>query len=764
MALYAIWKKGATVVPIDVMSSQEDVAYILQDSSPRVVFCSMEKHELIQRALKDAGERPEVLVFENLPVMQPGMEPVDFVIDDPERTAFILYTSGTTGNPKGVMLSFKNLQTNLTAVCQDVRIFTSDDRIMILLPFHHILPLVGTIVAPLYTGGTMVLNTSLAAEDIMATLNNFGVTMMIGVPRLYQLIYKGLKEKISRSMVARTLVALAGAIDSMPFSRILFGSVQKKFGGHMKYLVCGGAPVDQEVVRLFKILGFEFLEGYGMTETAPMITFTRPGEVLPGVPGQLLPGLQIRFIDGEIVVSGNNVMQGYYNKPEETAQVLKDGWLYTGDLGYMDARGYVHITGRKKEIIVLPNGKNINPEEVEQAIRRQSAFVREVGVFLKDGILQAVLLPEFRKMSEEGIKNIEEHFRWNVIDQVNRFISPHKKVLRFHITSVELPKTRLGKIRHYLLPELAGSRKHTVTDEPKTREYQAIKKFLEDETQQPVHPNDHIELDLAMDSLGRVSLSAFIETAFGVDIPENSLADYASVGKLAEHLHLKKTRLNFDGISWSQILKEKVQISLPESWFTHNLLKNVFQVILRMFMRIKAKGLENLHNEPCIIAPNHQSILDGFLVASLFKRRFMKNTYVYAKEKHFRGRFLRFLANRNNIILVDVNRDLKLSIQKLAEVLKKGKNLLIFPEGTRTLDGKLGDFKQTFAILSQELNVPVIPVAINGSYSVLPSGSKFPRFFRKVSVEFLLPVFPENHSYESLKNLVRQHLASKLSN
>jgi long-chain acyl-CoA synthetase len=532
----------------------------------------------------------------------------------------------------------------------------------------------------------------------------------------------------------------------------------------MKYLVCGGAPVDQEVVRLFKILGFEFLEGYGMTETAPMITFTRPGEVLPGVPGQLLPGLQIQFIDGEIVVSGNNVMQGYYNKPEETAQVLKDGWLYTGDLGYMDDRGYVHITGRKKEIIVLPNGKNINPEEVEQAIRRQSAFVREVGVFLKDGILQAVLLPEFRKMSEEGIKDIEEHFRWNVIDQVNRFISPHKKVLRFHITSVELPKTRLGKIRRYLLPELAGSRKHTVTDEPKTREYQAIKKFLEDETQQPVHPNDHIELDLAMDSLGRVSLSAFIETAFGVDIPENSLADYASVGKLAEHLHLKKTRLNFDGISWSQILKEKVQISLPESWFTHNLLKNVFQVILRLFMRIKAKGLENLHNEPCIIAPNHQSILDGFLVASLFKRRFMKNTYVYAKEKHFRGRFLRFLANRNNIILVDVNRDLKLSIQKLAEVLKKGKNLLIFPEGTRTLDGKLGDFKQTFAILSQELNVPVIPVAINGSYSVLPSGSKFPRFFRKVSVEFLQPVFPENHSYESLKNLVRQHLASKLSN
>jgi long-chain acyl-CoA synthetase len=761
-ALYAIWKNGATVVPIDVMSSQEDVAYILHDSAPRALFCSAEKHDLLSRALEDAGVQADVLVFEKLPASNQEHETSDFGIENPEQTAFILYTSGTTGNPKGVMLSFRNLLANLVAVCQDVRIFTPEDRVMILLPFHHILPLVGTIVAPLYSGATMVLNTSLAAEDMMATLKNYGITIMIGVPRLYQLIYKGLREKINQSLVARTLVKLAGAIDSLAFSRKVFGSVHQKFGGHLKYLVCGGAPVDREVVRLFKTLGFEILEGYGMTETAPMITFTRPGKILPGVPGHLLPGIQIKFVEGEIVVSGNNVMQGYYNKPDDTAQVLKDGWLHTGDLGYLDDQGFLHITGRKKEIIVLPNGKNINPEEVERAILKQSAFVKEAGVFLKDGILQAILVPDFRKLNAEGVSDMEDHFRWKVIDQVNRSVSPHKKVLRFHITSSELPKTRLGKIKRFMLPEMAGSRKQSVTDEPKTREYQAIKKFLEEETQQNVNPNDHIELDLALDSLGRVSLSAFIETAFGVDVSENSLTDFASVEKLAEHLHHKKTRLNSEGISWSQILKEKVQINLPESWFTHNLLKNLFQLILRMFMRIQARGLENLPEGPCIIAPNHQSILDGFLVASLLKRRIIKNTYVYAKEKHFRGSFLRFLANRNNIILVDVNNDLKLSIQKLAEVLKKGKNLLIFPEGTRTPNGKLGDFKQTFAILSQELKVPVIPVAINGSYKILPSGSSFPRLFKKVSVEFLIPVYPENHSYESLKNLVRQRLASKL--
>jgi len=247
-----------------------------------------------------------------------------------------------------------------------------------------------------------------------------------------------------------------------------------------------------------------------------------------------------------------------------------------------------------------------------------------------------------------------------------------------------------------------------------------------------------------------------------VDIPENNLADYQSVAKLAEYLHNKKTRLNFEGISWSHILKEKVHITLPASGFSHNLLKNMFHLVFKMFMRVRAKGLENLPEQACIIAPNHQSILDGFLVASLFKRKFMKNTFVYAKEKHFRGPFLRYLANRNNIILVDVNKDLKLSIQKLAEALKKGKNLLIFPEGTRSLNGKLGEFKQTFAILSQELKVPVIPVMIKGSYNILPSGSRFPKLFRKVQIEFLHAVYPENHSYESLKDMVHQHLARKL--
>jgi long-chain acyl-CoA synthetase len=309
---------------------------------------------------------------------------------------------------------------------------------------------------------------------------------------------------------------------------------------------------------------------------------------------------------------------------------------------------------------------------------------------------------------------------------------------------------------------MAVHKEKNLENEPSTHEYKAIKNFLESELQKDIYPSDHLELDLALDSLGKVSLSAFIETAFGVEIPENTFAEFQSVEKLAEHIHEKKTRISFENISWSQILKEKIHFRVRKPVFTQSLLKGSFKLILNSLMRIRSTGMENIPDEPCIIAPNHQSILDGFLIFSLLKMKDLRNTYIYAKEKHFRNPVLKFLANRNNVILVDINKDLKHSIQKMGEVLKAGKNLLIFPEGTRSLNGNLGDFKQTFAILSQELNVPVVPVAIKGSYNVLPAGSRFPRLFRKVTVEFLAPVSPYDHSYDSLKNKVRRQLAESL--
>jgi long-chain acyl-CoA synthetase len=190
-------------------------------------------------------------------------------------------------------------------------------------------------------------------------------------------------------------------------------------------------------------------------------------------------------------------------------------------------------------------------------------------------------------------------------------------------------------------------------------------------------------------------------------------------------------------------------------------MKNGAKVFLKLYFRIKGEGLENLPEGPFILAPNHQSFFDGLFVAVFLKNKLMKQTYFYAKEKHVKNSFLKLLAAKNNVIVMDLS-DLKTSLQKMAEVLKRGKNIIIFPEGTRTQTGEIGDFKKTFAILSRELNVPIVPVAISGAYDALPRGTLFPKPWKKINVNFLKPILPENHTYDSLKDIVQRKVSEHL--
>jgi long-chain acyl-CoA synthetase len=277
-----------------------------------------------------------------------------------------------------------------------------------------------------------------------------------------------------------------------------------------------------------------------------------------------------------------------------------------------------------------------------------------------------------------------------------------------------------------------------------------------------VLPHHNLVLNLALDSLERVGLQVFIESSFGLSIEMEQLTSFENILKLSEYIHTHKKHTSFEIINWSHILKQKIHLQLPSTWITSNIAVKMSHLFFKLFFRFKGKGTFNIPAEPCIIVPNHQSFLDGLFVASFLKFTQMRKTFFYAKEKHIRNPLLKFLANRNNIIIMDLNHNLKESIQKMAEVLKERKNLIIFPEGTRTRDGSLGDFKKTFAILSRELNVPVVPVSIHGAYEAMPRGRVFPTPFRSIIVEFLAPVYPENHSYESLSEMVRDNIQNKL--
>ena len=765
-ALYGTLKIGAIAVPLDAQSTLNELKYVINDCQPDIIFVSPSKRELVDTALSDF-EKPVILLMpQDIDLTESRNLPVEeFSPTDRYKTAFIIYTSGTTGSSKGVMLSYENIYFNMNAVSKVIPIYTGPRNTMILLPLHHIFPLVGSMMAPLYTGGTIYMAENLSPESIIKTLNEGKINLIIGVPRLYTALAKGVMDKINAKAITRIIYKLAAFIRFRPLSNLLFSSVHEKFGGHLEYLVSGGAALPVETAKVYKTLGFYVLDGYGMTEASPMISFTQPGKWKIGYAGIPLAGTEVKSEEGEICVKGPNVMQGYYNRPEETANILKDGWLHTGDIGFVNHLG-IKLTGRLKEIIVTSNGKNINPEELEMQFVKNSPYIKEVGVFMDDNILQALIIPEMNAVRAKSVQDLPDLIKKAVID-FNNLVSPYKRIKRFHIISEELPKTRLGKIQRFKLKEFVADKiiQQEKSNKKYSEQYLLLKSFVEKETGNMAGENDHFEIDLGMDSLSRVALMAFIEFNFGVILNEEDLNELNTLEKLDSHIEKTKTMVSQNkAIEWKEILASKISdFKLPKSGFINRFTNFVFKIVFILTYKYRYRGIHNIPDEPCIIVANHQSFIDGILISSTLRSKVSRKTYFFAKEKHWKNFIMNFLARNNNVILMDINKNLREALQKLSYVLKNGKNVIIFPEGTRSKNG-MQDFKETFAILSKELNVPIVPVVIYGSDRASFKRIKFPRYFAPVSVDFLETVRPQrNETTLELKERVKAIIGDKIT-
>lgn len=776
-AFFSIWQKGAVAVPVDASSTVSDFSYILRDCTPHGIWTSQHNVPVVEQALLQTGLSIPYYVIEERMKCEPELtrelpERLPWAgLDVPynQQLALIIYTSGTTGSPKGVMLSYQNLMANIKGVSQDVRIYTSKSRVMILLPLHHVLPLMGSLIAPFWKGGGVAICPSLTAPDLMDTLCRGKVAIVIGVPRLWQMLYGGIKKKIDSNIITAFLFNMCAFFRSRTLSRLVFGSIRRKMGGNIKYFVSGGAALSKDIGEGLKTLGLDVLEGYGMTETAPIICFTRPSDIRPGCVGLPLPGIECKLVNGELCAKGPNVMMGYYNRPEETAQVLdKDGFIHTGDLATIDKKGRVTITGRTKEIIVLSNGKNIEPSEIEYKLEQYDQYVKEVAVMQDGDLLRAIVVPQTIWASMLNDTQVEVALKHEVIEPYNRTVANYKKVMALTVYRGELPRTKLDKLQRFKLQALLEACRtaqpvHNEEPEPDTEEYRIIKQYIEQEKKLPVKPSSHVETDLAMDSLDKVGLQGFIEHTFGMKLLVEEMAAFPNIKAMAEHVASCKTKVEVEEVDWHSLLNESVtDLRIPQASCFFAFANKCFKLFFRIYnslgihgrIQIPAKG-------PYILAPNHQSFVDGPVVLSGLTCRQIKTCYFFATEQHVRSKFRRALADKNNTIIME-QAHLKESIQKLAEVLKSGKNIVIFPEGSRTHDGDLGDFKLSFAILSKELNVPIVPVCIRGAYDALPRHRKF-LFPRHIEVHYLPPILPTaDISYQQLADKVKQAIARVL--
>ena len=768
-AFFSIWQQGGVAVPVDASSTVSDFSYILRDCTPHGIWTSRHNVPVVEQALKETGLSIPFYVIENVMEQHPDaarqlpdrLPWAELDVPYNQHVALIIYTSGTTGSPKGVMLSFQNLMANIKGVSQDVRIFSRTNRTMILLPLHHVLPLMGSVVAPFWTGGGVAICPSLTAPDLMDTLCRGKVAIVIGVPRLWQMLYGGIKKKIDSNAITAFLFRMCAFFRSRTFSRFVFSSIRRKMGGHIKYFVSGGAALSKEIGEGLKTIGLDVLEGYGMTETAPIICFTRPTDIRPGCVGLPLPGIECKLINGELCAKGPNVMLGYYNRPEETAAVIdKDGYLHTGDLATIGKKGHVTITGRTKEIIVLSNGKNIEPSEIEYKLEQYDYYVKEVAVMQDNDLLRAIVVPQSPWASLLNDTQVEVALKREVIEPYNRSVVNYKKIMALTVYRGELPRTKLDKLQRFRLQALLEACRtsqpvRTEDPEPDMEEYRIIKQYIEQEKKVPVKPSSHVETDLAMDSLDKVGLQGFIEHTFGMRLVVDEMASFANIKEMAEHVASCKTKVEVEEVDWYSLLNENVSdLRIPQASCLFPFVNKCFKLFFRVYNSLRIHGRIQIPAKgPYILAPNHQSFVDAPVVLSGLTWRQIKSCYFFATEQHVKSKFRRALADRNNTIIME-QAHLKESIQKLAQVLKKGKNIVIFPEGSRTHDGELGDFKLSFAILSKELNIPIIPVCIRGAYEALPRHRKY-LYPRHIEVHYLPPVIPTS-------DITNQQLADKV--
>src|SRR4030095_1582155 len=472
MTYFGILKAGATAIPIDPASSVDEIVNFAKAGeasaivlSPKLAGDSPERKD----RLTEGGRDLRVGVFDEVfespseteEAQRNALLPTKILSNS---VASLIFTSGTTGKPKAVMLSHKNF-TNMISMLSRVLDMDITDGVLSVLPMHHTFEFSAGFLTPVSNGTQITYLNELSAEELSHSIENRHVTGMLAVPPLWEMLHRRIKPRLRErgdwiADIADNMIEFNAWIrDNTPFNLrpIVFFPIHQSMGGQMRYLISGGSALSEKVQKDLHGLGFTVLEGYGLTESSPVLTVARPGnKLLKGSVGKPLPGVEVKIDNpdengvGEVLARGQNIMVGYYNNDEATEAVLHDRWLKTGDLGKLDEDGNLFIVGRSKDVIIDSNGKNIYPDEIEE-LYGKSGFIKElsvVGLGDEDGgeKIASLVVPDYEHdialARAEVNKKVEEHFR-----EISASLPFFKRVKVLHITPFELPRTAPRKVK-----------------------------------------------------------------------------------------------------------------------------------------------------------------------------------------------------------------------------------------------------------------------------------------------------------------------------
>ena len=765
---------GATVVPVDPDLSYDEIRTIATTSCAKAMIASGPQAARFtpkEDASPANGESFEVPVWSFSEIFARAHERGE--VDDAEadkparrRTediASIIFTSGTTGKPKGVVLTDRNF-TALTARMMALFDLSRTDSLLSVLPPHHTFEFSAGLLMPFAAGASVTYLEDRTPELISRAFDETPVTAVIGVPAVWESLHRKLLKEIEAR--GRTTELVIRAL--MRFNRLLrerfrwnlgrwiFRPVHDALGGRMRYMVSGAAALDQNILKNFRAFGFSMYEGYGLTEASPVLSVGWPRmKNRPGSVGWPLPGVDIRIHEpdgsgiGEITARGPTIMRGYWDAPDETNRALRDGWLFTGDRGRLDDEGRLYIVGREKDVIIDSGGKNVYPDEIER-LYSGSPLVREfsvVGVPATSGTgerVAALVVPDYGAPPAQGLdpeevqRRIREHFK-----EVGSKLPLARRVKLLHVWDGELPRTSTRKVKRDFVRKEIERQERSATrvraenggpralDRTTLRVQKAIAAICQTPTPRVTAASRLVDA-LGFDSIMRLELFNTLEAEFPhaeLQADEFEAADtVADVVKLVARNQRAERAPRKEEVG-SREEARPFHVPGPVASVAKSVLGWAQRTSYTQLLECEVEGRGNIPaNRNFIVAANHASHLDMGLVKHALEP-FGRNLRTLAARDYFFDDSYRriYFENFTNLLPIDRHGSLKKSLRLACEAIHGGQSLLIFPEGTRSREGIMASFKPAIGYLSLSEAVDILPMYLGGTHHALPVGAFLPK-------------------------------------